>query len=124
VKPLSPAHLLFLHAQLATTLGKSRGVADVEVLRAALASVESLPDGADLFEIAAALAGALARARPFHAANLAVAAAAAGLFLREYDLDLRLDAPSAPDLVALLSADDPDSLIAWLRQRTLPLALE
>jgi prophage maintenance system killer protein len=121
VKSLSPSHLLFLHAQLATALGKPRGVANPAALSTALAHVQSLPDGLDLFEIAAALATSLARAHPFHAANLPLAAAAAGIFLRDYDLDLRLDPTSAPDLANLLSTDDPAPLASWLRQHTLPL---
>jgi prophage maintenance system killer protein len=120
--PLPPSQLLYLHARLATTLGVPAGVADLAALRAALATAAAA-DG-DLFEQAAALADALARGRPFRAANLAGAAAAAGLFLRAYDLDLQLAAADAPTLRALLTAGDPAALTAWLRAHTVPRPLD
>src|SRR4051794_23607130 len=119
--PLPPSQLLFLHARLATALGVPPGVADLDALRAALATGASA--GGDLFEQAAALADALARHRPFHAANLACAAAAAGLFLHAYDLDLQLAAAEAPALRALLVAGDPAPLATWLRAHTVPRPL-
>jgi hypothetical protein len=116
------SQLLFLHARLATALGLPRGVADVPALAAALD--EAVTDGGDLFEQAAAVAAAFARRRPFHAANLAFAAAAAGLLLREYDLDLRLAAADAPALRELLLGGDHAALAAWLRAHTVPRPLE
>ena len=112
--PLRPSRLLFLHARLAAALGVPPGVADTAALAAAA-------EGGDLFEQAAALADALARYRPFHAANLPLALAAAGLFLRDYDLDCQLAAADAPALHALLRAGDRAALAAWLRARTVPL---
>ncbi|HLH25683.1 MAG TPA: hypothetical protein VK066_24460 [Chloroflexota bacterium] len=116
--PLRPSRLLFLHARLAAALGVPPGVADTAALAAALAAAA---EGGDLFEQAAALADALARYRPFHAANLPLALAAAGLFLRDYDLDCQLAAADAPALHALLRAGDRAALAAWLRARTVPL---
>ena len=115
------SQLLFLHARLAAALGVPRGVADSAALAAALAAAES--EGGDLFEQAAALATAFARGRPFHAANLAFAAAATALFLRDYDLDLQL-AADAPALRDLLLGSDPAPLAAWLRAHTVPRPLE
>jgi prophage maintenance system killer protein len=115
------SRLLFLHAQLAAALGAPRGVADVPALAAARADAATA--SGDLFEQAAALANALAHHRPFYAANLALAAAAAGLFLRDYDLDLQLTAADAPALGALLRADAPPALADWLRAHTAPRPL-
>src|SRR5947207_6292549 len=119
--PLRTSQLLFLHAQLAAALGGRRGVDDVAALAAALA--DAARAGGDLFERAAALADALAQRQPFHAANLALAAAAAGLFLRAYDLDVQLGAPDAPALRGLLVAGDRAALATWLRAHTVPRPL-
>src|SRR4051794_20610925 len=115
----TPGQLCFLHAQVAASLGVRRGVADPEALAAALQEANAATGG--LFERAAALASALASRRPFHAASLALAAAAAGLFLRGYDLDLQLGAEEAPTLRGLMLADDRASLAEWLRAHTAPL---
>jgi prophage maintenance system killer protein len=120
VRALGSSEVLFLHAQLAQHLGQPRGVADVTALAAALAEVEAAVP-ADLFELAATLAGTLAHRRPFAAANLALAAAAAGLLLRQYDLDVRLDAAEMPALRPLLAADDRAALATWLRAHAEPL---
>src|SRR5581483_7422881 len=116
------SQLLFLHARLAAALGVPPGVADVGALAAALQ--DAAATGSDLFEQAAALAAALARRHPFYAANLALAAAAAGLFLRAYDLELQLTVSDAPALRAHLTAGDRAVLAAWLRARTTPRPLE
>ena len=118
------SRLLYLHAQVATCLGVPRGVADGAALAAALRDAGSWAACGDLFERAAALAAALARRRPFVAANLALAAAAAGLFLRGYDLDLQLDAAATPALRALIASGDRAALAAWLRAHTGPRPLE
>ena len=118
--PLTASEILFLHAQLAAHLGQPRGVADVAAL-AALREAADTPPGAGLFDRAATLAGALAHHQPVRAANLALAAAAAGLFLRQYDLDLQIDPADAPALRALLGAGDPIPLADWLRAHTAPL---
>jgi prophage maintenance system killer protein len=120
--PLRASQFLFLHAQVATALGLPRGVADGAALAAALDAATAA--SGDLFEQAAARALALARQRPFHAANRALAAAAAGLFLREYDLDLQLTPADAPALRDLLRAGAPPALAAWLRAHTVPRPLD
>ena len=76
---LPVAQLLFLHGQVATSLGVSRGVASTDGLAAALREAEASRE-TGLFERAAALAVAFARHRAFADANLALAAAAAALF--------------------------------------------
>jgi prophage maintenance system killer protein len=119
---LRASQLLFLHARLATALGVPRGVVDAAALSDALADAAAA--SGDLFEQAAAWADTLARRRPFRAANLALAAAAAGLFLREYDLDLQFGAADAPTLRGLLAAGDRAALAAWLRAHTVPRPLE
>jgi prophage maintenance system killer protein len=118
---LTASQILFLHAQVAAQLGQPRGVAAIPALAAALREAAATAPGVGLFDRAALLAAALARHRPFHAANLALAAAAAGLFLRQYDLDLQLDPADAPALRALFRTDDPASLADWLRAHTVPL---
>ena len=124
MQTLSASQVLFLHAQLARYLGAPRGVADTAALAAALAQVDTSAPAAGLFDMVAILASALARHRPFAAANHALAAAAAGLLLRHYDLDLRLDPADMPALAALLTSDERDALADWLRARTQPLPLE
>ncbi len=121
MKALAPAEVLFLHAQIARRLGAGRGVADLAAWRAVLAEAAAAEGG--LFEVAAAQALALARHRPFRAANRAVAVAAAALLLRQYDLDLCLTPAEAPALRALLDAADRDALAAWLRAHTVPRPL-
>jgi prophage maintenance system killer protein len=118
---LTASQILFLHAQVAAQLGQPRGVAAVPALAAALRAAGDTTPGAGLFDRAAVLAVALARHKPFHSANLALAASAAGLLLRQYDLDLQLDPADAPALRALFRADDPASLADWLRAHTVPL---
>jgi prophage maintenance system killer protein len=120
--PPRASRLLFLHARLATALGLPCGVVDVPALAAALDAATTA--SGDLFEQAADLMTAFACQRPFHAANLPFAAAAAALFLREYDLDLQLTPADAPTLRDLLRADDPTPLAAWLRAHTVPRPLE
>ncbi|HEY7064704.1 MAG TPA: hypothetical protein VII06_24740 [Chloroflexota bacterium] len=122
--PLAAGRLLFLHARLAATLGLRSGVADTAALGAALQDGGASIETGDLFERAAALADALARHRPFRAANLALAAAAACLLLREFDLDVQVDAAAAPALRSLLAGDDRAALVAWLRSHTAPRSLE
>ena len=114
---LAVGELLFLHASVAAHLGLPRGVADPAALAAALAEANaSRADG--LFVSAAALATALTRHRPFHAANLAIAAGVVVLLLGRYDLALHLDAAEMPALRTLLAADRPNVLAEWLRERT------
>ena len=122
MRALGASEVLYLHAQLAAHLGQPRGVADVRRLAEALAEVDATAPTADLFELAATLAVALAQQRPFVAANLPLAAAAAGLLLRQYDLDLRLDAAEMPALLPLLATGDRAALATWLRERTAPRA--
>ena len=124
MKALTPTRVLFLHAQLADRLGQTRVVADPAALAAALAAVEATAPAAGLFELAATLAGSLAARHPFHGANLALAAAAAALLLRQYDLDLHLDPAEMPALGALLAADDRPALESWLRSHTAPRPLD
>ena len=115
---LAASRLLFLHAWLCDRLRLPRGVRDVGALRDALAAADAR--SGDLFERAAALAAALAHHQPFTAANLVLAAAAAWLLLRTYDLDLRLEPIDIPELRRLLTGDDDPALVAWLRSRTVP----
>ena len=124
MRALTPTQILFLHAQLADRLGQTRGVADPAALAAALAAVEAAAGAVGLFELAATLAGSLAARHPFHGANLALAAAAAALLLRQYDLDLHLDPAEMPALGALLAADDRPALESWLRSHTAPRPLD
>jgi prophage maintenance system killer protein len=119
--PLTASQILFLHAQLAARAGLPRGVADARALAAALAEAADPAPGAGLFERAAGLAAALARHRPFHAANHAFAAAAAGMLLRQFGLDLQLASAEMPALRALLAAGDSSPLAGWLRAHTVPL---
>ena len=121
MNPLTASEVLFLHAQVAAHLDQARGVANVPALAAALNEAAETPPGAGLFDRAASLAAALAHHQPFRSANLALAAAAAGLFLRQYDLDLQLDPADAPTFRALLRAGDPGTLADWLRVHTAPL---
>jgi prophage maintenance system killer protein len=119
VTELAASQVLFLHARLCDQLRMPRGVRDVGALGRALDTADAR--SGDLFERAAALAAALARHQPFFAANLALAAAAAGLLLRTYDLDLRLDPVDVPGLRLLLDGDDHSALVDWLRSHTAPL---
>jgi len=109
--------LLFLHGELARYLRQPRGVADPAALRLALQAPGGVPGG-DLFEQAAALAQAIVHARPFLAANLAVAAAAAAFFLRPYGLALELPAAEMTALRSLLAGADRKALTDWLRSHT------
>jgi prophage maintenance system killer protein len=118
VTELAASQVLFLHARLCDWLREPRGMREVGALRRALDAADAV--SGDLFERAAALAVALARHQPFVAANLALSAAAAGVLLRTYDLDLRLEPTDTPELRRLLSGDDHAALVAWLRSRTLP----
>jgi prophage maintenance system killer protein len=115
--------LLFLHARLAETLGTARGLADPGRLRTALTTIEGLSPAANLFERAATSARALDAARPFHAANRALAIAAAAMFLRTYELDVQLVPAEMPTLANALTAPDADALVVWLRAHTVPLPL-
>ena len=124
MRALTPTQVLFLHAQLADRLGQTRGVADPTALTAALAAVDAAAPTAGLFELAATVAGGLAARHPFHAANLALAAAAAALLLRQNDLDLQLDPAEMPALGTLLAADDRPALESWLRSHTAPRPLD
>jgi prophage maintenance system killer protein len=121
MEALRAAEVLWLHGAVAARLGERRGVADVAALATALREAVEAGAGGGLFELAAGYAGALAQYRPFHAGNLAVAAAAAGLLLRRYDLALDLTPTAMPELRALLIAGDREALADWLREHTVPL---
>lgn len=116
---LSGAELLYLHARLAARLGGPPGVRDVAALQAALAAAASSEGG--LFEWAARAAVALAQARPFHAANEALALAAALLGLRRYGLAVALEPAEMPQVAAHLARGEAAALAAWLRARARPL---
>jgi len=119
---LSARDLLALHALVARYLGVSPGVADPAALRLALVAPDQVAAG-DLFERAAALAQAIVQARPFRAANVAQAAAAAALYLRAYDLELQLTTGESDALRDFLRGADRLALAAWLRAHTEPLPL-
>ncbi len=118
---LAASQVLFLHARLCDRLRQPRGVRDVGALRRALDASQAT--SGDLFERAAALAAAFARYQPFAAANLPLAAAAAGLLLHTYDLDLRLQTTDMPGLHVLLTGNARAALVAWLRDHTEPSAV-
>lgn len=114
-----PTDLLWLHARLADLVGRGAGVGDLAALVAAWPAIASAEG--DLFGRTASVALALDGGRPFVGANRALAAAAAGLLLRAYDLDLALTVADMPSLGALLDARDASALMDWLRARTRPL---
>ncbi|HLI28725.1 MAG TPA: hypothetical protein VKZ60_16790 [Chloroflexota bacterium] len=119
MEQLDPATLLYLHAQLVARLGGPPGVRDVVALQAALAAADSPEDG--LFERAAHIAIGLVAARPFHAANEALAVAAAVLWLRRHGLAIALEPAEMPAVATHLARRDAKALAGWLRARAQPL---
>jgi len=120
VDRLGAPELLWLHARLAALLETPAGIVDLQTLHHALGAAARCES--DLFAGAAALGQGVVKARAFQGGNLPMGAAAAGLLLRRYDLDLQLATADMPALRALLVGAATEPLATWLRAHTVPLA--